>query len=388
MQKAILTGLCALLLMTSSAIADEITIGGFAFAGDFKSAAERFPITFAVFDRLKQQGKPSLSREIIERMRSVENPSIQFNLGEKQVDLKSSDRALMAVLMLTGETISTENFGAYHKTFVNLRGDALIFDYKNQIVVRSYPLSVVLFDATESAPTHDRLAGFVDDLIKRTDGRGLISQFSRRMSTADVSQKAIKTVQVRTAKVEDAALALLPASLKAERQAAESVIADGFSSIISAKLGLSLLPRSVGHAVGGVMSMRLENGDDYKLKVGEGDYVFDLTLNRFAKIKTAENNVGTSYVYGAYVDIQFLEPTLGTAYLSTSLKNGESAIVPAGQIGSDDFPGYQDAFRGLFLKLADVLAGGGDGKWIKTAASATNIDEQVRSARQILEECK
>lgn len=388
MQKAILTGLCALVLMTSSAIADEITIGGFAFAGDFKSAAERFPITFAVFDRLKQQGKPSLSREIIERMRSVENPSIQFNLGEKQVDLKSSDRALMAVLMLTGETISTENFGAYHKTFVNLRGDALIFDYKNQIVVRSYPLSVVLFDATESAPTHDRLAGFVDDLIKRTDGRGLISQFSRRMSTADVSQKAIKTVQVRTAKVEDAALALLPASLKAERQAAESVIADGFSSIISAKLGLSLLPRSVGHAVGGVMSMRLENGDDYKLKVGEGDYVFDLTLNRFAKIKTAENNVGTSYVYGAYVDIQFLEPTLGTAYLSTSLKNGESAIVPAGQIGSDDFPGYQDAFRGLFLKLADVLAGGGDGKWIKTAASATNIDEQVRSARQILEECK
>lgn len=388
MRKTILIGLWSLVLLTSSAIADEITIGGFAFAGDFKSAAERFPITFSIFEKLQQQGKHSLSREIVERMRSVENPSVQFNLGEKQVNLKVSDRALMAVLMLTGETISTENFGAYHKTFVNLRGDALIFDYKNQIVVRNYPLSVVLFDATESAPTHDRLAGFVDDLIKRTDGRGLISQFSRRMSSADVSQKAIKTVQVRASKVEDAALALLPASLKADRQVAESVIADGFSSIISAKLGLSLLPRSLGHAVGGVMSMRLENGDDYKLKVGEGDYVFDLTLNRFAKIKTAENNVGTSYVYGAYVDIQFLEPTLGTAYLNTSLKNGESAVIPAGQIGSDDFPGYQDAFRGLFLKLADVLSGGGDGKWIKTAASAKNIDEQIYSARQILEECK
>lgn len=294
----------------------------------------------------------------------------------------------MAVLMLTGETTSTENFGSYYKTFVSLRGDALIFDYKNQTVVRSYPLSVVLFDATESAPTKEQLAGFVDDLLRRHDGRDLVTQFARRMEAADVSQKMIKTVQIRKVSIDDGALALMPQGLRNDKTSIESIVADGFSSILSAKTRVSLLPRSIGHAIGGVMSMRLENGDDYKLKVGEGDYVFDLNLKKLAKIKAAESNVSTTYVYGAYVDIDFLEPALGTAYLSTSLKNGETAIIPAGQISNDDFPAYQDALRGLFLKLSDVLSGNGDMKWLKTATSGKDIESQITSSRTIIGECK
>ena len=380
---------CALILTVVPATsAEEITVGGFAFSGDFKSASDRFPLTYSIFEKLQRDKKPALSREVIERMRKTTNPTIDFNLGEKNVSLKASDRALMAVLVMTGETVSTENFGLYYKTFVNLRGDALIFDYKNQVVVRSYPLSVVLFDATPTKPTNEYLAKFAEDLLKRTDGRGLISQFEGRMRTADVTQKAIKTVQIRKVQISSPALELMPSSLKSDSASTEAIIADGFASIISAKLGISLLPRTIGHAVGNVMTMRLDNGDDFKLKIGEGDYVFDLKLNKFAKIKTSENNVGASYVYGAYIDLDFLELSLGTSYISTSLKNGETAVVPAGQIANDDFPGYQDAYRGLFLKLADVLAGGGDGKWIKSAASTSNIEDQIKSARKILEECK
>ncbi len=374
--------------VTNTAMAEEVAIGGFAFAGDFKSAPERFPLTFPIFQKAAKEKSKTFSIEIIERMRSVKNPGIEFNLGEKQVNLKQSDRALMAVLMLTGETTSTENFGSYYKTFVSLRGDALIFDYKNQTVVRSYPLSVVLFDATESAPTKEQLAGFVDDLLRRHDGRGLVTQFTRRMEAADVSQKMIKTVQIRKVSIDDGALALMPQALRNDKTSIESIVADGFSSILSAKTRVSLLPRSIGHAIGGVMSMRLENGDDYKLKVGEGDYVFDLNLKKLAKIKAAESNVSTTYVYGAYVDIDFLEPALGTAYLSTSLKNGETAIIPAGQISNDDFPAYQDALRGLFLKLSDVLSGNGDMKWLKTATSGKDIESQITSSRTIIGECK
>lgn len=380
--------LTIVIALSNTAMAEEITIGGFAFAGDFKSAAERFPLTFSLYQKATKEKTTTFSREVIERMRTAKNERIDFNLGEKQVNLKQSDRALMAVLMLTGETTSTENFGSYFKTFVSLRGDALIFDYKNQVVVRSYPLSVVLFDATETAPTKERLAGFVDDLVRRQDGRGLVTQFLRRMEAADVTQKTIKTVQVRKSSIDDVALALMPQGLRNDKAAIESIAADGFASILSAKTGVSLLPRSIGHAVGGVMSMRLENGDDYKLKIGEGDYVFDLSIKKLAKIKAAESNVSTTYVYGAYVDIDFLEPALGTAYLSTSLKNGETSVIPAGQISNDDFPAYQDALRGLFLKLSDALNGSGDGKWLKTAASGKDIEPQITSSRKIIGECK
>lgn len=388
MKSLIILALSFVIAFTNAAMAEEVTIGGFAFAGDFKSAAERFPLTFSLYQKATKEKSKTFSREVIERMRTAKKPGIEFNLGERQVNLKQSDRALMAVLMLTGETTSTENFGSYYKTFVSLRGDALIFDYKNQVVVRSYPLSVVLFDATDAAPTKERLAGFVDDLFRRHDGRGLVTQFSRRMETADVAQKSIKTVQVRKSSIDDAALALMPLGLRNDKAAVESIAADGFASILSAKTGVSLLPRSIGHAVGGVMSMRLENGDDYKLKIGEGDYVFDLTIKKLAKIKAAESNVSTTYVYGAYVDIDFLEPALGTVYLSTSLKNGETAIIPGGKISNDDFPAYQDALRGLFLKLSDALNGNGDAKWLKTAASGKDIEPQITSSRKIIGECK
>lgn len=135
------------------------------------------------------------------------------------------------------------------------------------------------------------------------------------------------------------------------------------------------------------MSMRLENGDDYKLKVGEGDYLFDVTLNKFAKIKASESNVGTAYVYGAYTTIRFYEPALNTTYLESDIKNGETAVVPAGQISSDDFAAYQDAIRGLYLKLSDAFVEPGS-KWIATAASAKNIESQLNSTREVLRSCK
>ena len=383
--------LAAVLAMvaTAPAFCADVTIAGFAFAGEFSSAAERFPYTYRQFRHQQAAGDASanFSYLVTQRTKGIKNPVLQFTPPGNMVNLKASDQALMAVLVLTGETVASEDFGTYHKTFVNLRGDALIFDYKNQLIVRNYPVSVVLFDATPQKPSEERVAGFVNDLIRREDGRGLVTQFVRRLESATLPVGAGKTVQVRKAEIAPEALALLPESLRKNRAAVESMLADSFGSILSAKLGISMLPSSIGHAVGGIMSMRLENGDDFKLQLGEGDYVFDIRLNKFAKIKTAENNVGISHVYGAYTSLRFYEPALNTTYLDSDLKNGESATVPVGQVSGDDFSAYQDAIRGLFLKLSDALQQPGS-KWISTAASQKDIEPQLESARETLRKCK
>jgi hypothetical protein len=85
--------------------------------------------------------------------------------------------------------------------------------------------------------------------------------------------------------------------------------------------------------------------------------------------------------------MRFFEPALNTVFMETDLKNGESATVPAGQISGDDFAAYQDAIRGLFLKLADAFQQPGS-KWITTAASANNIDDQLELVRKTLRNCK
>jgi hypothetical protein len=379
--------LLALLFPSQRAFATEVSVAGFAFAGDLDSAAKRFPYTYKLFQDQKATGKASdtFSYLAIEKAHGVKNGAFEFTPGGS-VHLKN-DRALMAVLMLTGETVAIENYGAYHKTFVNLRGDTLIFDYKSQAIVRSCPVNVVLFDATPQRPADDRIRGFVNDLIRRDDAKGLITQFTRCLNEATPPKEGAQTVQVRKGEVSPEALALFPEPLRNNPAAASAMLAGSLGSVLSTRLGLSMLPDSIGHAVGGVMSMRLENGGDIKLKLREGDYVFDVRLNKFAKIKTAETNVAATYVYGAYMNMHFSEPVLNTAYVDTDLKNGEVAVVPAGQLNGDDFAAYQDAIRGLFTKFADSLQQPGS-KWITTSASVKTIESQLSSAREVLRKCQ
>lgn len=310
---------------------------------------------------------------------------MEFSSLDAMVNLKN-DQALMSVLVLTGETVSTEGFGTYYKTFVNLRGDVLLFDYKSKNVVRSYPVSVVIFDATNAAPSREEITGFVKNLMLREDGNGLITQFTRRMATATLPSPGTRNVQIKHSEITPEALAFMPEVLRRDPKMVEGMLADAFASILAAKVGVSLLPTSIGHALG-TMSLRLENGDDVVLKIGEGDYLFDIKLNKFAKIKSGENNLGTSYVFGAYASIYFYEPTQNTQFIRTDLKNGEVKVFPAGQLSGEDFPSYEAAIRGLYLKFADALQGG-DLKWINTAASAKDINQQIEITRNLIKASK
>lgn len=59
------------------------------------------------------------------------------------------DQALISVLLLSGETVSVERIAGLYKIYLNVRGNALIFDYKTKTLVRSYPISAALFDASD-----------------------------------------------------------------------------------------------------------------------------------------------------------------------------------------------------------------------------------------------
>lgn len=374
-------------LMSAPVLAQTITFAGFSFAGDYATVAERFPNAARIERAMKAAGPAqSLSRIAIDRAYAADHPSLEYAPRDTLVNLKGADQALMAVLLLTGETVSTEHIGNYYKTFVSLRADTLIFDYKSKSVVRSYPVSVVIFDATAQPPTPSMIEAYVKDLLVRTDNGGLLTQFTRRLAAASLPAPGTKTIQVRRAKLTPEAMSVMPAAIRGNPELAGQMVSDAFGSILTARLGVSLLPTGMGQALGS-MSFRLDNGDALDLKVGEGDYLFDVALNKFAKIKTGENNVGASYVYGVYGNIRFFEPALNTDFVHSDLKNGEVKVVPANQLDLDDFPAYEAALRGLFLKFSDTL-GQGDLKWITTAAAAKDITKQVEASRAILKATK
>jgi hypothetical protein len=371
-------------LLTAPALAQEVSFAGFAFAGDHATVQQRFPHTYRIEKSLA--GVPSgqrLSQTVVARTYAESKPILQFAPPDKLASLKGSDQTMLSVLLLTGESVSTEQFGTYYKTFVSLRGEALVFDYKSKTIVRSYPISVAVFDAGEEAPDEQAIETLVRDLLLRADGGGLVSQYVKRMGAATLPSPATRTFQVRRATVGPEALSMLPAALRNDPGLAGQVMSDAFGAVLASKLGISLLPTGMGQALG-VMSFRLDNGDAYDFKLGEGDYLFDLAINRFVKVKSGENAVGASFVYGVHGNIRFFEPALNTEYLRTDIKNGEVKLVPAGQLSLDDYPAYEAAMRGLFLKFAAALQPQPDMKWITTAAADKTIGKQLDSTRNIL----
>ena len=370
-----------------AAQAQQVNLAGFAFAGQAAEAPQRFQYAFKVIEGASAEsatGPTAISRLVVARSRGVSNGSFQLTFNSLG-SLRDSDQALVAALVLTGETVFVENFGEYHKVFVNLRGDALIFDYKSKTVVRSYPISTILLDAPPLPPTQAQLEAHVSRLLVGGEETSLVGQFVRLLSTATLPAPGKKTVQVRTAEINDNVLALLPAALR-DPGLARSLLIDAFESSLSAKTGAPLIPSRVTHSTG-VMHVRFEDMYNYELKVPEGDYVFDINLKRLAKIKHSSNNVGTSYIFGAYVDLEFSEPLIGLKFFSSELKNGETAVVLKGRQEADDFPAYEDAIRGLFRKFGEAVSKS-DLKWLRSASAAPDVDVQIRKTKEVIEDSK
>jgi hypothetical protein len=160
------------LSFSSSVWSAQVTVAGFAFAETSRvpQSASHTPTSYSSAEAPKN-ASGTFSQLVVDKAKGVMNSELEYLPGT-MVNLKNSDRALMAVLVMTGETVAIDDFGSYHKMFVNLRGDALIFDYKSQTIVRSCPVSVVLFDASPARPSEDKITGFVSDLIAGKTAEG------------------------------------------------------------------------------------------------------------------------------------------------------------------------------------------------------------------------
>lgn len=377
-----------------SASAADVTLAGFAFAGEFKDIKTRYPYTYRISEDLKAKdsGKKAgenfenLSFQIAKRAAAISNPAINLTPLGELVDLKQSDQALMSVLLITGETVLTERFDAYTKTFIRLRGDAMVFDYKNKQIVLSYPISVELFDVNEGGRplSEAQITEHIKKMIFGNDGSSLFSQYVRRLSDAVIPAPGTRTLQVNRVEIAPDALGMFPQGLRSDANTLRDMLIDDFTSVLSARAKVSILPAKAGQSVG-VMHLKLENSDDQiEIRPGEGDYLFDISLIRYVKQEQKTAKAQVSHLYGVLVHLDFYEPLSNEHFFDTDLKNGEIKNSPFKHVSGDDFPAYSDTLRRLFLKFSDAVKGE-DTNWIGTAAADPDVAAKLQKTRKIIE---
>lgn len=375
---------CGILGFGGPAFAVTVSLAGFAYSGDAQSIPSRFPYSQRFAASLGGTGVNDLIRQAV-----ATQPPRAFELDTVNLaELKGRDQSITVALVMSGETVSTEQFGGYSKLFIQLRAQAMFFDFKTMTVLRAYPFSVAYVDLLDHAPTEDELASRVRTLyLGAGTTPGIVARFADALGRASLPSQVPRFLQVSQATVSDEARKALPAALAAQPGVAETWAADMLSEAISSRTGVPILPYAKGHAIGQVMSMRIADGSVYELKLPEPDYAIVVDVSRFGRFEHAKVAAGTSYIYASKVQLKIHQPLSGRVYLESEFKNGEVKTVPSSQQTVDDFPAYSDSLRGLFTKLSNVLAGPGDA-WLRDAAANKDIDKQITATKEVLNLCK
>ena len=370
------------LLIAAHSHAATVYIGGFAYSGDAASLDTRFHYTRGIEASLGSQTPGKLLREMLEK-----SPPQHFKIEPRAIaDLSDNDQAIVAALVMTNETVSVEEIGGIYKLLVNLRAQALFFDYKSMTIMRAYPISVAMLDVLDHPPTDAETSARVRTLLLGGSDPGLLSRYVQRLDEASLSNTATRFVQISKVTVADPARALLPQKLTSPG-ASETWVADTFGEALSSQAGVPVLPYAKGYAIGKVMATQFSDGSIFNLKIPEADYAITVDVTGLKRVPFGESAAGSSFIYASYARIKMEEPLSAMVFFDSPLKNGETKAVPATQQSVDDAPAYLDSLRGLFTRTATVF-GGTNLPWLKAAAGGADIDKQLADTRTVIQQCK
>lgn len=359
----------------------DVAFAGLAYSGDHASIANRFPYSKRFDSSLGPVGINGLLQAAL--------PSIHpknYSIVPRLEELKGRDQAIAVALVVTNESISTEQIGPVYKLLIQLRGQALFFDFKSMTILRAYPISFAYIDALSAQPTDAVKDRDIAYLYKGTGGKpGLIDRFNAALTAATLPNSVPRFVQVSSVAISDEARAIFPPEYR--NGSAEAWLADTFGEELSGKLGIPILPYEKGYAIGNVMSMTISDDSVYNLTLPKPDYQFNVELLKLRTVPFEVQAAGRSLIYGSLVSIRLEEPVSGHSYIDSEFKNGEVKLVPTSQVNIDDFPAYQDSIKGLFSKFFGVISGDNN-PWLRSAATGPNLDKQVLATMELLKLCK
>jgi hypothetical protein len=150
---------------------------------------------------------------------------------------------------------------------------------------------------------------------------------------------------------------------------------------------VSLLPYTKGEAIGSKMALRFSNGDTVNLNIPEPDFVLDLTVRGFKKIKAGENRAKIAWVYGSFVRVTLKQPDFDRVYFDIPFKFTVVKEVPVTQKSVDDWSAFQESLFAFFSDFSRQVSDPSK-KWLKKVTNAENVPHQFDEFFRILNKCR
>jgi hypothetical protein len=364
--------------------ATGVSYAGVSYLVEYSKIETQFPYVSKI-ERESDDGSGSLLEK---RLRNV-----VLNTKASHIDLKVGSLARLdegsstvVTLALTRELVTTEKIGNLEKLLVEISALALYFDYETMSIIGSVPMSVQYIDTSETEYSEEQKLSVVKALLMGEMEVDLVDEFANYLSSAIVEATYGATLKVSDVSLSDEVAEKFPEYIGTQ-QGAKTYLAQSFSEYLSANQRVLLLPYTKGHAIGNKMAAAFSDGAVFNLTVPEADFEIHLDLRGFKKVLYSENNVGQSWVYGAFTHFTVVEPLSGKIYSEFPFKNGATKIVPKSQQSWEDWPAYQEALLAGYDQLTSSLVSPSK-KWVKSHTGDIKYKEQFTGFSEVVEKCK
>ena len=383
--KDIVVGTCLFLAICTSvqvSAGPAVYFAGFAYLGDYKDIDKNYPYTASL---TKDDGKQFyLDKVLRDRIKNKVYPNFDLRIMEQVADINAS--AIVLAFALDRETTSVEQIGNVYKVITELSAQALFFDYKEKTLINSYPIVVQYIDVLDEYPTESYFRKTVDHLFTGGGAENVFNELISRIATVKLDHVNAARIQVSQVYLEDKAVTMLPDYFKKDPDNYRKYIASAFTAYLSKNQNVPMIPYSTGHAIGNKMALKVANGEVFNLKIPEPDYEVRLTVRGFKKALIEQTPVESAWAYGAYINIEVIEPMSGTNYINTQFMNAATKTVPASQNNIDDWAVYQETILGLFESLTKEVSSPSS-KWISGHSPAKDAMKALERFNEVLKQC-
>lgn len=353
---------------------------GFGFASAAAQVPDRFPNLAAVL----ADSNNNFDRTLYADLSNKRDFGSFRVIGDEKGKLGKGNGALVLALVLDRETTAVSSVGGKFKVLATISFSAMIFDFDTSEVLSAVPLSLAYVDVLSAPPDEEYFHDLFRRLTFSDQTQSVRTQFWQALDETIIPGNGSRRLRVSQV--------VLPESVDWADDSALRVFGDdaagALSRFISRHFRIATLPYSTSQAISGKMAERIGNGEVFNFRIPEEDYSVELSLDKFKKVNTASNGVGSVFVYGVFATVSVTEPLTRRTLFQGSYKQGETRTVPASVIDAPDWGAFE-AVTEILLEDFVEATNRSDKKWEKAhAAGETPAAGNIKKFKEILDSCR
>jgi hypothetical protein len=373
-------------------LAQDLYFAGFSFIGD-TTENDSYPVAVKLYesnsrllnDKLNESLK-NLQRTDLTIIKDKEGliksgnaVALAYGLQKESVTIYFVDGKYNYQIYVDGQIYAFDFSNSEHKLITNVpSGWSHVFTSPKKLSKEEINKTIENIYIPKKNPTFSSPAASVFD------------QWVSDLENAQISSaKKYTRLQVRNITLEDPVSSQVNGSSEyiKNKKTLINETARSFESYLSHYQKVPMIPFSLGQALGKNMIARFAD-TTFDIKLPSPDFVVDINVREFKKAYV-DNKAYDGYIYGAFINLQLLQPDLNNIKLDSKFNYKSEIQVPKSYNLKieDDWPIWMGAQKKLFEILAKQISVRDD-KELSLITNNPNIKDHLKNMEEIIISCR